>query len=54
MEKNIPWQSYEDLMWLVLGIVGISITHLKENDSRTMIQRNGGTDNCENEFAGTK
>ena len=50
----IPWQSYEDLIWLVIGIVGISKTYLKEDNSRTMIQRNGGTDDCENEFAGTK
>ena len=38
----------------MIGIVGISKTYLKEDNSRTMIQRNGGTDDCENEFAGTR
>ena len=35
----------------MIGIVGISKKYLKEDNSRTMIQRNGGTDDCENEFA---
>ena len=42
-EKNffIPWQSYEDLIWLVIGIVCILKRYLKEDNSRTMIQKWG-------------
>ena len=43
----IPWQSYEDFIWLVIEIIGTSKAYLKEDNSRTMIQRNGGTDGCE-------
>ena len=38
----------------MIGIVGISKTYVKEDNSRTMIQRNRGTDHCENEFSRTK
>ena len=38
----------------MICIVGLSKIYLKEDNSRTMIQRNGETDDCENEFAGTR
>ena len=47
-KELIPWQSFEDIVWLVSGIVGISKTYLKEDGTRIMVQRNGGTDCCKN------
>ena len=53
-KEFIPWQSMEDLVFLVAGIVGVAKVYLKEDESRTMVQRQGGTDCCENEFAGVR
>ena len=50
----ITWQSYEDLVWLVVGIVGTGKTYLKNDKSRTMVQRHKGSDCCENKFAECK
>ena len=48
----IPWQSYEDLVYLVVGIVVLAATHLKEDKDRTMVQRRSGSDDVEYEFSG--
>ena len=53
-EEFITWQSFEDLSWLIFGIIGIARTYLKKDKSRTMVQRKGGSDVCENEFAGVR
>ena len=34
----IPWQSDEDLCWLIFSIVGISKTYLKADKSRVLVQ----------------
>ena len=44
-------ESWEDLCWLVYGIKGLSKEYLKEDKSRRMNQRRGGSDVCEHEFA---
>ena len=53
-EAFIPWQSYQDLAWLIFGMIGKAQMYLKEDKSRTMVQRREGTDDCEHEFAGIK
>ena len=50
----IPYQSYEDLIQLVTTLIGISTVYLKEDKSRTMVQRRGGSDDCEHEFGGIR
>ena len=50
----IPWQSHDNLCWLVLSIVGLSKTYLKEDESRTIVQSKIGPDDCEHEFAGIR
>ena len=50
----IPWQSYEDLILLVTTIVGLATVYLKEDKSRVMVQRRGGSDDCEHEFGGIR
>ena len=47
----ITRQTYEDLQWLIFGMVGVSCTYLKEDKSRWMNQRRGGSDVCEHFFA---
>ena len=46
----IPYQSYEDLIQLVTTIIGIATVYLKTDQSRIMVQRRGGSDDCEHEF----
>ena len=53
-EKFITRQTYEDLQWLVFGMVGIACYYLKDNKSRWMNQKNGGSDPCEHFFAKTR
>ena len=50
----IPYQSYEDLIHLCTTMIGISTTYLKEDKSRVMVQRPGGSDDCEHEFGGIR
>ena len=50
----ISWQSYQDMAWLVFGLIGKVKTYLKEDKSRTMVQRREGTDDCEHDFAGIR
>ena len=50
----ITKESYEDLIYLVIGIVGISSTYLKANRSKTMVQSRSGSDVVEHEFAGIR
>ena len=50
----IPYQSYEDLIQLVTTIIGIATVYLKPNKSRVMVQRRGGSDDCEHEFGGIR
>ena len=50
----IPYQSYEDLLLLVTTLIGIASVYLKADKSRTMVQRRGGSDNCEREFGGIR
>ena len=44
----------ENLVWLVTGIVGVAKVYQNEDESRTMVQRQGETDCCENECAGMR
>ena len=44
-------ESWEDLCWMIYGIIGISSIYLRKDESRRMMQRRGGSDCCENEFA---
>ena len=53
-EHFIPYQSYEDLIQLVTTIVGIATVYLKTDKSRVMVQRRGGSDDCEHEFGGIR
>ena len=55
-DKNnfLPWQTFDDLYHLVMGIVGVSITYLKENGSNVLVQRRSGSDDVENEIAGVR
>ena len=46
--KFIPNTLYESFCWLVTGIIGVS-TQIP--DGHEMVQRRGGTDDLENEFA---
>ena len=50
----IPLQSYEDLIHLVTTNVGIATVYLREDKSRVMVQRRGGSDDCEHEFGGIR
>ena len=50
----IPYQSYEDLIYLITINIGIATIYLKEDKSRTMVQRHGDSDNCEHEFGGIR
>ena len=50
----IPYQSYEDLIQLVTTIIGVATVYLKVDKSRTMVQRRGGSDDCEHEFGGIR
>ena len=46
----IPYQSYEDLIHLITTNIDVANIYLKENKSRTIVQRRGGSGNCEHEF----
>ena len=50
-DEFITNKSWEDLCWLVYGIKGIACEYLLNNKSRRIMQRRGGSDVCENEFA---
>ena len=43
--------SWDDLCWLVYGLEGIAQEYLFKDKSRRMMQRRGGSDVCELEFA---
>ena len=47
----IPWQSFEDLVYLIIGIIGVSKLYLKKDKSRILVQRRSGSDDVEHEFA---
>ena len=44
-------ESWEDLCWLVYGIEGVSMEYLSSDQKQRMMQRRGGSDVCEFEFA---
>jgi hypothetical protein len=48
--KFITRETYEDLCWMVFGLVGIACTYLDENGSRVMDQGLSGTDPLEHLF----
>ena len=48
----ITEQSYEDLIYLVVGIVGLASTYLKADRSRIMVQSRSSSNVVEHEFAG--
>ena len=48
----ITKKSYEDLIYLVVGIVGLASTYLKPGGSRTIVQSCSGSNVVEHEFAG--
>ena len=50
----LPWHTFDDLYYLVMGIVGISITYLKEDELNIFVQRRSGSDDVENEIAGIR
>ena len=50
----IRYQSYEDLILLCTTMIGIATTYLKEDKSRVMVQRRGGSGGCEHEFGGIR
>jgi hypothetical protein len=47
----IPYTSFDDLCFMVFGLVGVAQTYLKNDGSRTMVQRQGNTDVLEHCFA---
>ena len=47
-------ECFEDVQWLIFGIVGHAKCFLKKDESRIMVQRNGGSDVCEHEFSGIR
>jgi hypothetical protein len=49
-KRFIPWQSYEDLCWIVFGFVGLAQTYLSEDFTRRLVQRRGSTDVLEHLF----
>ena len=49
-KKFITRESYEDLCWMVFGVVGIACTYLKEDGSCKMHQGRSGTDPLEHLF----
>ena len=55
-EKNnfLPWQTFGDLYHLVMGIVGVSTTFLKENGSNFLVKRRSGSVDVENKIAGVR
>ena len=53
-QNFIPYQSYEDLIQLVTTIIGVATVYLKVDKIRTMVQRRGGSDDCEHKFGGTR
>ena len=50
----IPYQLYEDLILLCTTMIGIASTYLKVDKTRIMVQRRGGSDDCEHEFGGIR
>ena len=44
-------ETWEDLCWLVYGIEGVSREYLSSDKKQRMMQRRGGSDVCEFEFA---
>ena len=44
-------ETWEDLCWMVYGMEGLASKYLKKDGSLRMMQRRGGSDVCENEFA---
>ena len=50
-DEFITGESWEDLCWLVYAMEGIATEYLLKDKSRRMMQRRGGSDVCENEFA---
>ena len=48
----ILYQSYDDLILLCTTMIGIATTYLEEDNSRVVVQRRGGSDDCEHEFGG--
>ena len=50
----IPYQSYEDLIYLVTTNIGIATVYLNEDKIRVMVQIRGGSNGCEHEFGGIR
>jgi len=45
-----PATTYEDLVFMIFGLVGVSKTYLREDKSFVLVQRRGSTDNIEHIF----
>ena len=50
-EKFITKQTWEDLVWMVLGLAGTACCYLNEDGSRVMHQGRSGSDVCEHFFS---
>ena len=50
----IPYQFYEDLVHLITANIVIATIYLKEDKSRTIVQRRDDIDNYEHEFGGIR
>jgi hypothetical protein len=46
----LPQSTYEDLCWMIFGLVGLSQNYLKADKSRVLVQRRLSTDNVEHTF----
>ena len=54
VKEFVPWQTYEDLCYLIFGLVGLSRCYLQEDKGWTLVQRKNGSDDVEHEFAGIR
>ena len=49
-ERFITNESFEDLTWMVFGVVGVSMTYLKADKQYVFDQGRSGSDCCEHHF----
>ena len=49
-ERFIPRESYEDFIWMVFAVIGVSVFYLEIDGSCVFDQGRSGSDCCEHHF----
>ena len=51
--RFIPYQSFEDITWIIFGVVDVSVKYLNAEKSNILAQDEFGSDDTEHHFSNT-